>query len=561
VYRYFLRVDKIEFGFKQSIREASTKRNEMNDRSMRRLVKGKERTPAPKIVRAVKEEPKPDIYPVTRDVLCALLSQEMVYKRIRSWPLIPISSPEYKGFAKDIFILGNFNPRFKSSSAVERLEQNYPEMKYLLNNFPLVVAGSAVAKILGDRPLLKSDIDFFFYGTTITPADAEDCIHRICKHFEHLSNKANLESKLVFQRNQNVTTILHNGDKYQFIHRIYPTKDSIIGGFDLYISSVLYDGTQILATPLGAFCNQMRCNIFDLTKRSPSYDFRIKKYSTYGILHIVMGIDVSKIMACGLLKLRSTRFNLGNNHFIQFKFDPKYYRGIIHKTTVTAPEPESISDYEGLNSDFGSGYSNAKLAIAGNIDCISWSANTLSGITNPKIVSKILPSVLGTKRVKSYSGVRQFTSLFSGLDTAQKVRKFNTWIGPKSEEVFLKYTKLDNNKASINEFRDYLSDTITGLIEPNIMIARENAIRGVRWITTNPGRQWTSSLNLTPVEPCDYYNPALYTPFYIGVPEPVETLLRLCTKHKAGLFQYLNRDSLNLILKWMALQGHPTVVP
>lgn len=64
--------------------------------------------------------------------------------------------------------------------------------------------------------------------------------------------------------------------------RLYSSISEILTGFDVDCSCAAYDGKQVYAAPraLAAFMTQ--CNTIDLTRRSPSYENRLSKYSHRG---------------------------------------------------------------------------------------------------------------------------------------------------------------------------------------------------------------------------------------------------------------------------------------
>jgi len=65
----------------------------------------------------------------------------------------------------------------------------------------------------------------------------------------------------------------------QIVLRIYKSISEILTGFDIDCSGAAYDGKQIYCTPraLQAFVTQI--NHIDLSRRSPSYENRLSKYS------------------------------------------------------------------------------------------------------------------------------------------------------------------------------------------------------------------------------------------------------------------------------------------
>jgi hypothetical protein len=77
--------------------------------------------------------------------------------------------------------------------------------------------------------------------------------------------------------------------------RIYKSISEILTGFDIDCSGAAYDGKQVYCTPraLQAFMTQI--NHIDLTRRSPSYENRLSKYSHRGFEVYWPDLDRSRI--------------------------------------------------------------------------------------------------------------------------------------------------------------------------------------------------------------------------------------------------------------------------
>jgi hypothetical protein len=89
-------------------------------------------------------------------------------------------------------------------------------------------------------------------------------------------------------------------------------------------------------------------------------------------------------------------------------------------------------------------------------------------------------------------------------------------------------------------------------IVTNVEIVTEN-LKEIKWITENPGRQWTSSINPIIADPREWYNDPTderfsdnYKPFRIGFPE-YEMTLRLLRK-RDSVFRILNRDLVSIVV-------------
>lgn len=135
-----------------------------------------------------------------------------------------------------------------------------------------------------------SDIDLFLYG--LTEAEGLEKIKQI-----ETKVKDAILSETTTIRTKNAITIAsqHPTRHVQIVLRIYDSISQIITGFDVDCSCAAYDGKQVYMSPraVGSFITQ--CNTIDLTRRSPSYENRLSKYSHRGFeVHWPM-LDRSRI--------------------------------------------------------------------------------------------------------------------------------------------------------------------------------------------------------------------------------------------------------------------------
>lgn len=198
----------------------------------------------------------------------SLLTQDSYYRKLEKWPLLTSKDifPIYKNNREviDCFATEPYREFYNSNSKDMltningNMEDSFIGISSLLEKFKgkLVVCGGAViqALFLYDENFYytSSDVDIFFYDLTIEEAN----ILRI-KAIEFLISifKENAINTYYIKRNEYTTTLCilvnnqyNTGTKiveYQFIHRIYPDISSIIGGFDLSICMVAYDGKEV----------------------------------------------------------------------------------------------------------------------------------------------------------------------------------------------------------------------------------------------------------------------------------------------------------------------------
>jgi hypothetical protein len=68
----------------------------------------------------------------------------------------------------------------------------------------------------------------------------------------------------------------------QIVLRIYKSVSEILTGFDVDCSCAAYDGKNVYASPRAVGAYMTQCNTIDLSRRSPSYENRLSKYSHRG---------------------------------------------------------------------------------------------------------------------------------------------------------------------------------------------------------------------------------------------------------------------------------------
>jgi len=153
----------------------------------------------------------------------------------------------------------------------------------------LVIAGGSVDKHIKNLVLGKSDIDFFIYGLSQEHGN-------ILVKFVHKQLTTNFIMKTYDSKiyiNDNVTFFdIYVGSqkiKFQFINRLYESKDQIVHGFDVDSSCLLVDlliddlNKSIFMTERCAYSYVNNINTVNFDRMSPSYIYRLIKYANRGI--------------------------------------------------------------------------------------------------------------------------------------------------------------------------------------------------------------------------------------------------------------------------------------
>ena len=121
----------------------------------------------------------------------------------------------------------------------------------------------------------------------------------------------------------------------------------------------------------------------------------------------------------------------------------------------------------------------------------------------------------------------------------------NDW-NIQQEKLFKSFGLLTNEVLN-NEDYTKIRDLMVENIKTNDKICKNN-LTGIKWITENPGRQWTSSINPIFKDPRDWYGKH-YIPVLVGIPVEIETCLRLlCLERTGSSWSMLPKDMFDLIL-------------
>ena len=122
-----------------------------------------------------------------------------------------------------------------------------------------------------------SDVDLFLYGLT-----EEEAIEKI-KQIETKIRDSILTETTTIRTKNAITIASHYPTRHiQIVLRVYKSISEILTGFDVDCSCAAYDGKQVYVAPRALTAYMTQINQIDLTRRSPSYENRLSKYSHRG---------------------------------------------------------------------------------------------------------------------------------------------------------------------------------------------------------------------------------------------------------------------------------------
>lgn len=140
----------------------------------------------------------------------------------------------------------------------------------------------------------SSDIDLFIYG--LTPEQANDKLLEIEATLKVFHDKHGISAVESVRTRHAITFISQYPFRnIQVILRCYKSPAEVLLGFDIDCCAVGYDGSTVWAAPRAARALKMRYNLFDLDRRSKTYEARLIKYGKRGYAIALPKLDISRI--------------------------------------------------------------------------------------------------------------------------------------------------------------------------------------------------------------------------------------------------------------------------
>lgn len=187
-------------------------------------------------------------------------------------------------------------PKFDKQQFVQNFQKHAPELNGLDFSNLLVAGGFPCTLVTrpDDQELLESiDVDIFVYGLNMQRATAR--VAELVQHIFDEKAKQSMRFPVSVTQSSCAISIVVGTRKYQIIQRLYRTQSEILHCFDLGSSAIGYDGRDVYVTSLGKFAFEYGCNILDLTKRSKTYETRLRKYFQRGFSIILPDLNTYKL--------------------------------------------------------------------------------------------------------------------------------------------------------------------------------------------------------------------------------------------------------------------------
>ncbi|KAH9017611.1 ankyrin repeat protein [Lactarius pseudohatsudake] len=157
---------------------------------------------------------------------------------------------------------------------------------------PKAATGSkrAMRKYFHEKAFPSSDVDLFLYGLTVDEAE-----RKIITIYEAVRDSVPWDVTCVRTKH---TVSIHSQYPYrniQIVLRLYSSPAEALAGFDVDAPCCAYDGNRVWANPRAIVSMMRQSNTVDMTRRSPSYEVRLAKYSSRGFEVYVPGLKRAEI--------------------------------------------------------------------------------------------------------------------------------------------------------------------------------------------------------------------------------------------------------------------------
>jgi hypothetical protein len=455
------------------------------------------------------------------------------------------------------YSMDNMSRKQLDAKVIENMRERFPAAQKILDRFgdKMAICGGFYISLCG-----SNDIDFFFYNCSTEEAEYMmiESVKIINQTMVCTDSQYVIDEKKLLIRGELTTTVMiksHYGlynsrfiNYYQFIHRIYPNLGSIMGGFDIPGSMVAYTGKEFVATEQGAWCLTNGYMILDISRRSTTFGIRCSKYVLRGLTAVFPGcnmdtvkdiLDTDEAKISGFMKgfqdlqddfgLRFNDCNLATYHEDYSGYgDNECYHDVSMKKLLTLPVKHMFQDViYCVNSGDGriDQYLNDdKMKIARDApdqenQLSDYSVNCLDKVN-------MNYDLYMAGKYDSLVSVTELVSNCNGINTIRILMHQNSMVETDIEESFhcpqvtipgkMKILGIGSSPEAIDENNKMY----------DILRKTRERLSKIHWMTQDPQRQWSSTVNPAVINANDFYL-GKWNGAGAVLTEPVETLLRL----------------------------------
>lgn len=496
------------------------------------------------------------------------------YEKIKKNPLLyPIID---NSVLKVPYVMGYYRPdnfenytRKLNYNVLNTIKKEIPVIYDILNILPGKIhlcGGSVVDLIYLKKIPQMSDFDIFLSEITEEQAFnvVKEIVKKITTYNEDTENKDTIALSYFVRTGKSLTFVCTNyfnnqpivNFKLQIITRIYKSLGEILGGFDLWASRVGVNTNGLFATKEGVYSVSQGVLPVDLSKRSTTFEYRLRKYRNQKLFTLVFP-GVVKDFESDKFKTQNNEIRV-NNRINDYDIDPEdssFYSINVEmlRKDYLENSHKFVIKYDGsIHRPLFKNYQK-QLINENNKNKLSESEFIYEQIINPcNIVllynSGLLkhePSVI-ERLINSNDEKINYNWNFT-LPDPRAIRdlfSLNSNCMEKYNDFVLANYSYPRNKEKCSELINFVFNEYVTIFK-EVMVKNNNNF----WLTVDPGRQAFGSFNPAICDPREWYGPD-YNPVYAGLHPDIYVLLRSARKTHP-LWSLLPKDVFNLIIEWV----------
>jgi hypothetical protein len=286
------------------------------------------------------------------------------------------------------------------ASFADKLNRRFP----ILAKMPwanLLLAGGAVQRTINNSFPMEGkfapvvDLDLFIYGLDEEKALVK--MGQVVQYAETFCKKSGYKVRYV-RSSAALSIIITDPNRgkmrhyplyiLQVILRAYAHPSEVLHGFDLGSSAVGWNGHSLYFTALGKFAYEYGLNIFDNSRRSTTYEHRLKKYHSRGFGIVLESLDVKKVGSMPYKYVDMPRTSIAISLALGNCLNGEMYP----KGTAVAAGAARVSDYglPEILTEFSINRHNQWLVMSGKKEGFLFASDAYDDV----ILKGLLPSVI-----------------------------------------------------------------------------------------------------------------------------------------------------------------------
>eukprot|EP00873_Tetraselmis_striata_P043722 jgi/Tetstr1/463986/TSEL_008791.t1 len=367
--------------------------------------------------------------------------------------------------------------------------------------------GSVFRMFCGDGRIGNSDMDFYITG--MDPDDEQSLWKKVDEFLAVFrdNNRSGfyLEESAVKIGKTVITVASDCVDEYapklQLILRVYPTIASVIQAFDVDPCCMAYDGETTYLTHAAARAVVTKCMILDPSRRSLTFESRLIKYMKRGLDLILPHFELNPSMVDTLVSMPHLEFTVND------------VNGTVATVNIQPRAHQPASDYDILENYEGDlHYGLVRVVEKQNMEnLVSDRHDRMFRVLTLADTRDVMRGVI-ERGYMTYNDILPVETLVNMYARAESSYYWMSLSNLSGLGVMTRLMGMSPSAAKRILDLIYANKVVdlSGVLEAlrNKGTSAYDRLRSEKfemWVKTEPGRQWTASMNPAFEDPTEYY--------------------------------------------------------